>query len=251
MDIRLGIIGKLEAEGFTEVKGFESRSRETMSLQEWASFRQNEISGVTQDRGKEVGEWEAWLTLLAGKEKRQFDLFQNLSRILQGKKRIVDVGSGNAFASVLLATQGFSVEFVDPDTSVLVARLEPFCHAFKSLDVNDISSRDLKHRDAVIAIQLDYMLEKEKLLRLMRVTAGSGCALVLVTTQLIGPIQYLKERIRKAKLLDRNQIKKHGYLRSLALMQELGKSAGFKSLKYESPHKKRDSGTYWYLIFEP
>lgn len=217
IDNYIGNLIARESTGYTEVDIWDSQSCETMDSIEWADYRNKESAPG-------LSALQNWMTLLANKERRKFFIFNELLSILDSKK-VLEIGSGQGHIGVLLRLAGQDIQLTEYSGQSLSNEISDFNIRVVPLDFNLIDEEKLIGFDYVLAVQVDYIFSTEELGEFISKCAKSRVNIVLVTTQVIGPLNLLTQRFVKRRRLQK--MKQHGYVRTLGLFRSVGRRYGY------------------------
>jgi hypothetical protein len=203
---------------------FISTSDETMNDNEWSSYRDKEnLAGE--------GALLAWIRLLADKEARKFHIFEKLLKLLNKEHSILEIGSGQCHIAVLLKSVGYEVIPTEQSgQDLLIDNISDLNTTVKILDILSMTRRNISNRKigVILAVQVDYIFNDEEISILLDKANKSGVDVVFVNTQIIGPVQKIKYMLLKGKRLNDQNLKQHGYVRTLAMYKRLAKKNKMK-----------------------
>ena len=208
-----------------------------MDLEEWKSYHDLE-------NPSEQAPIFSWLSLLSKKERRQFLIFHELTKILDHKK-ILELGSGQGHIGVFLNLAGYDVSLSDFDDSVLVNQIKDIDLKVKEVDFAKIS-HDLETYSCVIAVQLDYIFDEDKLKNFFKICSLSKTDIIFVNSQIFGPINYINYSIKQNNRS--KHLKQHGYMKTLGFYKRLAKKNSMKFSFKRSKHDLIDG--YYFLKFK-
>jgi SAM-dependent methyltransferase len=238
VDNSFGKFLDLEIDGFIGQDDFEKMTSETMSKDEWVSYRVRErIYGDN---------YLSWITLLATRESRKFFIFNEIVKLIPANSRVLDFGCGQGHVGHLLGHHGFDVSFCDYTDEVLPAKLDSTKERFFICDFNDFLQ--FNDYDFILLTQVDYIFTHNELLLFLEKASKYSVQVLFVNTQIIGPLRFIWNLLNRSKRLNDNKLKKHGYVRSLGSYKKLARQAKFGHVKLFTSNYN-DLWTYHYILF--
>ena len=217
IDHILGGHVSLQEVGWSALVGYSKESKETMDKNEWENYR--DLENV-----KDKSSLFSWLKLLATKERRKFYIFDEIYEIVKDKyKSVLELGSGQCHIGVLLEASGIKTRLSELSENLLIENIEGIGSHIEHIDFLRISDDELRGVDCIVAVQLDYIFDKEDITRFLRKCKTAKVDVVFVTTQVIGPFQYLKYKLAKSSRSNDMGVRKHGYVRTLGMYRKISK----------------------------
>lgn len=243
LDYFLGRFTRNECKGFSEIVGFKSESQDTMNLTEWQSYRGNELA--------QEDDWQNWMNLLGGKERRKFLLFDFLTTKISQNGKLLDIGCGQGHISILLSHAGYDVVFSEFDETVLPNKIHPYNKMFQKHDLLSVTTEDLMKFSDILLVQVDYIFNGETLGIFLEKCKKSGVNVHFINTQILGPFRFLKFKKLESLNLNDPRIKTHGYMRSVGFYTCLAHAAGYNILDFQRIQRCKDSkedlSSYFYF----
>lgn len=222
IDQYFGRFISVSEEGWTE-KTDQSQNKDTMDESEWLKYRKDEtLSNKTA--------LFSWIKLLANKEARKFYIFEAVYKIIKKNnfQQILEIGSGQCHISTLLHCSGVKITPTEIGAqNLLIEKIQDLSLPTKEMRLENINEDVLKDVDCILAVQVDYIFKEEELKKLFIMASKTKTNILLVNTQVIGPLQWIKYKILKKSRTNNNAHKKHGYVRSIAKYVSFAKEAGF------------------------
>jgi hypothetical protein len=225
--------------GFTE--RFDSESDKTMSASEWDSFRKKERHGNSLSD---------WLKLLANSESRMFHIYEHLAKIIRPDRTILDLGSGQCHVSTLLRLAGYNITPSEVNNRfLLINDIKELNMTVDPVDFLNINAKEMRDRriDTILAVQVDYIFSDDQVGKLLGAASGAGADVVLVNTQIIGPLQKIKYLMMRNRRLKDKTYKRHGYVRTLGMYRKMARANNMRLDITKSPDPKIES--YYFLSF--
>jgi hypothetical protein len=238
LDNFLGNLFAVQKLGFTEVDPWASKSDETMDRGEWEDYRSNE-------RIDNKEPLEAWLNLLANKERRKFFIFNELTKKLDYYSSVLELGAGQGHIGTMLNYSGIKTDLSEWSSNLLYTKIKQLNVRHFELDFNEINIVTLSKYDCVFAVQLDYIFDIENTQKFLKLCAQSDTDVIFVNTQIIGPLNYLNYCFKETYRL--NTLKCHGFVKSLGTYRKLGSKAGFSTSIERAKYEDIDS--YYFIKF--
>jgi SAM-dependent methyltransferase len=239
VDNYMGRFLDMEIDGFIGSDDFEKMTSETMSKDEWVSYRVRErIYGDN---------YLSWIALLATRESRKFFIFNEIVNLIPASSRVLDFGCGQGHVGHLLSLYGFNVSFCDYSDEVLPAKLDSTKNSFFISDFNDFSQ--FNEYDFILLTQVDYIFSNNELLKFLEKASKYSVKVLFVNTQIVGPSRFIWNLVNKPKRLNDKGLKKHGYLRSLGSYKKLASQSKFGSVKIFTS-KYGELWTYYYILYK-
>lgn len=210
--------------GWTEKLNMYPESELTMDDLEWGLYRDKE-------RDKDVAPLIAWLRLLSTKESRKFHIFEAIYKIFQENdySSVLEIGSGQCHISALLASAGYKVQASEIGAQkLLIQDISDLNLPVREQRLEDINGDILQDIDCILAVQVDYIFNDKALRELLKTAKKTATDILLVNTQIIGPLQWLKYLFQKETRSRNINIKEHGFVRSIGLYKKMAKELGFQ-----------------------
>ena len=238
------------------------------SREEWSHARRNGYRGAGVN-SSELDTDDRYLTRV----------FSSHVRNLHAALRLLETFRFESYDSVLELgcgemIQAFAIKCAHPQLRYMATDFDPFvvekCSRLPVLgqiekdvvDASQLSVEQIAGFSLVVAWEMIYALDDEKLLTVLRACRGANVPLLACTTQMIGPAQYI---FRKMKNLWRRlegvrvkgagaaePLRMHGWNPSPAYYARLARHAGLELVRiWHPPALLRGGDDFSYLLFAP